>query len=34
MLVEISNAELIDKITVLEIKLEKIKDEQKLKNIT
>ena len=33
MLVEISKAELIDKITILEIKGERIKDPEKLKNI-
>ena len=33
MLVEISKAELIDKITILEIKVERIKDQEKLKNI-
>ena len=33
MLVEISKAELIDKITILEIKCERIKDDEKLKNI-
>lgn len=33
MLVEISKAELIDKITILEIKCECIKDVEKLKNI-
>ena len=33
MLVEISNGELIDKITILEIKLVEIKDEDKLINI-
>jgi hypothetical protein len=33
MLVEISKAELIDKITILEIKDERIKDEGRLKNV-
>ena len=33
MLVEISKAELIDKITILEIKIEKIKNEEKLVNV-
>jgi hypothetical protein len=33
MLVEISNGELLDKITILEIKLTKIKDKEKLYNI-
>ena len=33
MLVDISKGELIDKITILEIKLEKIKDETRLNNI-
>lgn len=33
MLVEISKAELIDKITILEIKDERIKDESRLKNV-
>jgi len=33
MLVEISKAELIDKITILEIKCERIRDIEKLKNI-
>lgn len=33
MLVEISKAELIDKITILEIKMDKINDEQKLVNV-
>ncbi len=33
MKVEISNGELIDKITILSIKLSKVKNEEKLKNI-
>lgn len=33
MLVDISKGELIDKITILEIKSERIKDEDKLKNV-
>lgn len=33
MKVEISNGELLDKITILELKLEKIKDKEKLVNI-
>jgi hypothetical protein len=33
MLVEISKAELIDKITILEIKDERIQDETRLKNV-
>jgi CRISPR/Cas system endoribonuclease Cas6 (RAMP superfamily) len=33
MLIEISNGELLDKITILEIKLTKIKDKEKLYNI-
>ena len=31
--IQISTGELVDKITILEIKLSKIKDEQKLKNV-
>lgn len=33
MKVEVSNGEILDKLSILEIKLEKIKDENKLKNI-
>ena len=33
MKIEVSNGEIIDKYTILEIKLSEIKDEQKLKNI-
>jgi len=33
MKVEISNGELLDKITILELKLDKIKDKEKLVNI-
>ena len=33
MKVDISKGELIDKITILEIKMDRIKDETKLKNI-
>jgi predicted nuclease with TOPRIM domain len=33
MLIEVSNGEIIDKITILEIKLTKIKNPEKLKNI-
>ncbi|HOB84556.1 MAG TPA: DUF6165 family protein [Bacteroidales bacterium] len=33
MRIEVSNGEIIDKLTILQIKLERIKDEQKLKNI-
>ena len=33
MLVEISNGELLDKISILELKLLKIEDEEKLVNI-
>jgi len=33
MKVDISNGELIDKITILEIKLERIKDSERLKNV-
>jgi len=33
MKIEVSNGEIIDKLTILQIKLERIKDEQKLKNI-
>ena len=33
MRIEVSNGELIDKITILEIKDERMKDEEKLKNI-
>ena len=33
MQIEVSNGEIIDKLTILEIKLEKITDKQKLKNI-
>ncbi len=31
--IEVSNGEIIDKLTILMIKLEKIKDEEKLKNV-
>ena len=33
MKVDISKGELIDKITILEIKMDRIKDENKLKNV-
>ena len=33
MKVEVSNGEIIDKLTILQIKLERIKDEAKLKNL-
>lgn len=33
MKIEVSNGEIIDKLSILQIKLERIKDEQKLKNI-
>ena len=33
MRIEVSNGEIIDKLTILQIKVERIKDEQKLKNI-
>jgi hypothetical protein len=33
MKIEVSNGEIIDKLTILQIKLERIKDEVKLKNI-
>ncbi len=33
MKIEVSNGEIIDKITILQIKLERIKDETKLKNL-
>ena len=33
MKVDISNGELIDKITILEIKLKRIKDPERLKNV-
>jgi len=33
MKIEVSNGEIIDKLTILEIKLEKIKEEEKLRNI-
>jgi len=33
MQIEVSNGEIIDKLTILEIKLDKISDEQKLKNV-
>ena len=33
MKVEVSNGEIIDKLTIIQIKLEKIKDEAKLKNL-
>lgn len=33
MKIEVSNGELVDKLTILEIKLEKIKDKEKLKNV-
>ena len=33
MKIEVSNGEIIDKITILEIKLEKVKNAEKLKNI-
>jgi len=33
MKIEVSNGEIIDKITILEIKLEKVKNTEKLKNI-
>jgi hypothetical protein len=33
MKVEVSNGELLDKITILELKLDKIKDKEKLVNI-
>lgn len=34
MQIEVSNGELIDKLTILEIKLDKVTDNDKLKNIT
>ena len=34
MQIEVSNGELIDKLTILEIKLDKVTDSNKLKNIT
>jgi hypothetical protein len=33
MKIEVSNGEIIDKLTIIEIKLERIKDEAKLKNL-
>ena len=33
MKIELSNGEIIDKLTILQIKLERIKDEDKLKNL-
>ncbi len=33
MKIEVSNGEIVDKLTILEIKLDKIKDEKKLENI-
>ena len=33
MLIEVSNGEILDKYSILEIKLEKINDESKLKNV-
>ena len=33
MLINVSNGEIIDKITILEIKMDRIKDENKLKNV-
>ena len=33
MKIEVSNGEIIDKLSILQIKLERVKDEQKLKNI-
>ena len=33
MKIEVSNGELVDKLTILEIKLQKIKDSKKLKNV-
>ena len=33
MLIDVSNGEIIDKITILEIKMDRIKDENKLKNV-
>jgi hypothetical protein len=33
MKIEVSNGEIIDKLTILQIKLERIKDESKLKNL-
>jgi len=33
MKIEVSNGEIIDKLSILQIKLERIKDEQKLKNM-
>ena len=33
MKIELSNGEIIDKLTILQIKLERVKDEHKLKNI-
>jgi len=33
MKIEVSNGEIVDKLTIIEIKLEKIKDEKKLENI-
>jgi hypothetical protein len=34
MKIEVSNGEIIDKLTILQIKLERIKDEAKLKNLS
>jgi predicted nuclease with TOPRIM domain len=34
MTIEVSNGELIDKLTILEIKLDKVTDDSKLRNIT
>jgi hypothetical protein len=33
MKIEVSNGEIIDKLTIIQIKLERIKDEEKLKNL-
>ena len=33
MKIEVSNGEIIDKLTILQIKIERIKDEKKLKNL-
>jgi hypothetical protein len=33
MRIEVSNAEIIDKLTIIQIKLERIKDESKIKNL-
>ena len=33
MMIEVSNGEILDKFSILEIKMEKIKDEVKLKNV-